>query len=313
MLILGIAAGGGLLAYALTILLFARPGKWRIRARMDAMARDADLENVHDAVLSEKRQEKKNKRKSRLISERFEDNLAMSGIRISAQEYILLWGGTTMGPILLGFLLGAQPVAILGLAIIGFAVPPVLVQRSRSQRQQLFNKQLSDALTIMSNCMRSGYSFQQAMASIAQEMQPPISAEFARVVREIQYGATMEQALTSMVARVKNKDLELLVSAVLTSAQVGANLSEILDTIAETVRDRIRMREEVRVLSAQGRMSGMIIGLLPVAVILILMVMNPTYFGAFVETSTGKMLMILCVAMECTGFFVINRIVDIRY
>jgi tight adherence protein B len=237
----------------------------------------------------------------------------MSGIRLSAQEYILSWCAATLLPVFVGAMLGMNPIAIMGLAVIGFAILPVAVKRSQARRQQLFNKQLGDALTIMSNCMRSGYSFQQAMASIAQEMQPPISTEFERVVKEISYGTTMERALNSMVARVQNKDLELLVSAVLTSAQVGANLSEILDTISETVRDRIRLREEVRVLSAQGRMSGLIIGLMPVFVILLLMVMNPTYFAGFTETPVGKLMIGVSIGMELTGFFVINKIVDIQY
>ena len=116
-----------------------------------------------------------------------------------------------------------------------------------------------------------------------------------------------------MLARVNNKDLELLVSAVLTSAQVGANLSEILDTISETVRDRIKLREEVRVLSSQGRMSGMIIGLLPVIVILFLMVVNPGYFSGFASTQIGKILIVAAVLMETMGFIIINKIVDVRY
>jgi len=313
MLIGLISACAAVIVLYFGLLLARESPRKRVQARLDLLARDVDLERVHDEVLQEKRQGKKRKRRRQLVSKGFEDSLAMSGVKLSGQEYITLWCCTTLGPVLLGFLLGMQPLATAGLAIVGLALPPIMVQRAKSRHQQLFNKQLSDALTIMSNCMRSGYSFQQAMSSIAQEMQPPISTEFARVIREINYGATMEQALNHMVSRVSNKDLELLVSAVLTSAQVGANLSEILDTIAETVRDRIRLREEVRVLSAQGRMSGLIIGLLPVAVILILMVMNPGYFEAFVETSLGKLLMLGSMAMEAVGFIVINKVVDIRY
>ena len=237
----------------------------------------------------------------------------MAGIHISAQEYIALWICLTLGPGLVGSLLDMELIAVLGICVIGFAIPPFMVQRSRKQQQQLFNKQLGESLTIMSNCMRSGYSFQQAMNSISKEMQPPISTEFGRVVREINYGATLEQALENMAQRVGNKDLDLLISAVITSTQVGANLSEILDTISETVTDRIRLREEVRVFSAQGRMSGIIIGLLPVAVILFLMILNPTYLMDFVNHPIGKILLIASVFLEVTGFIIINKIVDIKY
>jgi tight adherence protein B len=144
-------------------------------------------------------------------------------------------------------------------------------------------------------------------------MQPPVSTEFGRVVRELNYGATLEQALNNMSQRVNSKDFDLLISAVITSAQVGANLSEILDTISETITDRIRLREEVRVFSAQGRMSGLIIGLLPVVVLLFLMILNPTYLTDFISHPIGKLLLMLSVLLEAIGFFLINRIVDIRY
>ena len=313
MLYLVIAASAALIAYCSVLILFEDTPKQRVKTRLDKLAENVELDYIHDAVLNEKKKHRKNKPKSRLISRRFEDSLAMAGIHISAQEYIALWICLTLGPGLVGSLLDMELIAVLGICVIGFAIPPFMVQRSRKQQQQLFNKQLGESLTIMSNCMRSGYSFQQAMNSISKEMQPPISTEFGRVVREINYGATLEQALENMAQRVGNKDLDLLISAVITSTQVGANLSEILDTISETVTDRIRLREEVRVFSAQGRMSGIIIGLLPVAVILFLMILNPTYLMNFVNHPIGKILLIASVFLEVTGFIIINKIVDIKY
>ena len=313
MLYLVIAASAALIAYCSVLILFEDTPKQRVKTRLNKLAENVELEYIHDAVLNEKKKHRKNKPKRRLISRRFEDNLAMAGIHISAQEYIALWICLTLGPGLVGSLLDMELIAVLGICVIGFAIPPFMVQRSRKQQQQLFNKQLGESLTIMSNCMRSGYSFQQAMNSISKEMQPPISTEFGRVVREINYGATLEQALENMAQRVGNKDLDLLISAVITSTQVGANLSEILDTISETVTDRIRLREEVRVFSAQGRMSGIIIGLLPVAVILFLMILNPTYLMDFVNHPIGKILLIASVFLEVTGFIIINKIVDIKY
>lgn len=313
MLILIIALCTAVAVYAALVILFGNSPRERVRARLNKLAENVELEYIHDAVLNEKKKSRKKRRKSQLISKRFEDSLAMSGIRLSAQEYVILWAVLTVGPGLFGSLLRLDIVAILGLCAVGFAIPPFMVSRSRKQRQQLFNKQLGESMTIMSNCMRSGYSFQQAMGSIAKEMPPPISTEFARVVREINYGTPMEQALNNMVTRVDNKDLELLISAVLTSSRVGANLSEILDTISETVSDRIRLREEVRVFSAQGRMSGLIIGLLPVVVMLFLMVLNPNYIRDFVAHPLGKLMLFASVVLEGAGFYVINRIVDIKY
>ncbi len=313
MLIVVIALAAALTVYFALVSLFGDSPKERVRRRLGRIAEKQELEHVHETVLKEKKIKRRTTRRAQLISRRFEDNLAMSGIQLSAREYILLWIGLTILPGLIALIFGLKPLAVIGICIIGFAIPPFWVSKARAKRQQLFNKQLGESLTIMSNCMRSGYSFQQAMGSIAKEMSPPISTEFARVVREINYGSTLEQALGNMTARVKNKDLSLLVSAVITSSQVGANLSEMLDTIAETVQDRIKLREDVRVASSQGRMSGIIIGLLPVAVILFLMIINPTYFTDFASESAGRIMLVISAVLEITGFVVINRMVDIRY
>ena len=313
MLILVITVSAAMVLYSSILILFSDTPRQRIKTRLNKLAENVELEYIHDAVLNEKKKRRRIRAKPRLVSRRFEDTLAMAGIHISAQEFMALWCCLTLGPGLAGLLLGMDLVAVLGICVVGFAIPPVMVQRSRNKQQQLFNKQLGESLTIMSNCMRSGYSFQQAMHSVSKEMQPPISTEFGRVVREINYGATLEQALNSMSQRVNSKDFDLLISAVITSAQVGANLSEILDTIAETITDRIRLREEVRVFSAQGRMSGLIIGLLPVAVLLFLMILNPTYLTDFINHPIGKALLIASVFLEIIGFFLINRIVDIKY
>lgn len=313
MLILVIAVSTALVLYSSIVILFSNTPKQRIHRRLTALAEFEGLDNVHNAVLHEKKKNRKEKKRSRLISRQFEDTLAMAGIHISAQEFITMWCALVFGPAIVGLLLRLDMLTVVALCVIGIAIPPIMVQRAKNKQQQLFNKQLGESLTIMSNCMRSGYSFQQAMHSISKEMQPPISSEFSRVIREIHYGATLDQALNNMALRVNNQDFDLLISAVITSSHVGGNLSEILDTIAETITDRIRLREEVRVLTSQGRMSGLIIGLLPVVVLLFLMLMNPTYLSDFVSNPLGKAMLAGSVVMELIGFFVINRMVDIKY
>ena len=313
MLMIVIAVSAAIVLYSSVLILFADSPKQRVKRRLNTLTEQVELDHIHDAVLHEKKKRRRVKVRPRLISRHFEDSLAMSGVHISAQEFMALWCCLTLGPGLAGLLLDMELVAVLGICVVGFAIPPIMVQRSKSKQQQLFNKQLGESLTIMSNCMRSGYSFQQAMHSISKEMQPPVSTEFDRVVRELNYGATLEQSLNNMSQRVNSKDFDLLISAVITSVQVGANLSEILDTISETITDRIRLREEVRVFSAQGRMSGIIIGLLPVVVLLFLMILNPTYLTDFVNHPIGKLLLIASVFLEIMGFFIINRIVDIKY
>lgn len=164
----------------------------------------------------------------------------------------------------------------------------------------------------MGNSIKGGFTFLQSVNNIAEEMQPPISTEFAKVLREIHYGVKQEDALNHMVERTKNKDLELLISAVMTSAQVGSNLSDILDTISSTIRDRIRIKNEIKTLTAQGRMSGLVIGLLPIVLILAIMVMTPSYFEGFFESDLGKIMIAISIVLEVTGFVLINKIVNIK-
>jgi tight adherence protein B len=271
------------------------------------------VEQIQDAVMREKRQAAKNRKSNALISKKFTEDLAASGIKLKANEYLIVWIGLVVVPALILTLAGNSFFTVLAAGIIGFSIPPFFLRRAKKKRQQLFNKQLSETLVIMGNCIKSGYSFQQAMESIAKDMQPPISIEFANTIREMSYGVKMEEALNNMVARTQNPDLALLVSAVITSSRVGANLSEILDTISATIKDRIRIRDEVLTLTAQGRMSGIIIGLLPVFIVLMLMLMNPNYMSEFFKSTIGRVMVVVAIIMELLGYFAIKKTVDIKY
>jgi len=301
--------------YSLLTLLLTPSEKVTVKKRLAQYLKSADIDEVQDQVIKEKREriKKEKSKKYQLATREFTNYLLMSGVKLSAREYVILWFIASVGPSLLAFLLTQNPITAIALGVVGFAVPPVLVQRSRKKRQEEFNKQLGEALPIMGNCIKAGFTFQQAMESISAEMQPPITTEFSRALREVQYGVSLEEALNHMVERVKNKDLDLLVSAVLTSARVGGNLSEILEVISDTIRDRLRIKAEIKVMTASGRASGMIIGLLPIFIILFLMIINPDYFMSFVETNAGKAMMVLSVILEITGFAVINKIVNIKY
>lgn len=285
----------------------------KVKKRIENLSSETDINQVHDDVLREKRKSIKDNKSKKLISKKFEDDLIMSGIKLNAKEYLMAWMGTTFIPILLLLLLNKSIVAVIGIGIVGFVIPPFLVQRSKKKRQQLFNTQLSETLIVMGNSIKSGYSFMQAMESVATDMQPPISTEFKNVLREMRFGVKLEDALDHMVDRTQNPDLALLVSAVITSSQVGANLSDILDNISTTIKDRIKIREEVRVLTAQGRISGIVIGLLPVFIGLAFMIMNPDYIMTFFESSLGKIMLVVGLFLEIIGFLVVKKVVDVKY
>jgi tight adherence protein B len=151
------------------------------------------------------------------------------------------------------------------------------------------------------------------MENVANDMPAPIGMEFGRVCNEIRYGATLDEALNNMVDRVKSPDLMLVVSAVLIQRTTGGNLSEILSTISNTIRERIKIKGEISSITAQGRMSGLIIGALPVGVAAILMVVNPEYMSTFFTTTAGNIMLIISVVMEILGFFAIRKVVTIEY
>lgn len=300
--------------YLTLYILLSSHGPVKVRDRLSKYFKENNVNDVQEQFIREKNEEESKRKKERfkIASKEFSNYIASSGIKLKANEFIYFWAGLTLVPMILLLLFGGNIITAAALSIIGLFIPPFIVSNARKKREELFNKQLGDATVIMGNSIKGGFTFLQSMNNIAEEMQPPISTEFAKVLREIHYGVKQEDALIHMVERTKNKDLELLISAVMTSAQVGSNLSDILDTISNTIRDRIRIKNEIKTLTAQGRMSGLVIGLLPIVLILAIMVMTPSYFEGFFESDIGKFLIIISVVLEITGFAIINKIVNIK-
>lgn len=197
-------------------------------------------------------------------------------------------------------------------AIMIMAVEYIYVLMRIERRSSSFTNQLGDCLTMVANALRAGFSFLQAMEMISKEMEPPISDEFKHVMRDIGLGATTERALEDMDHRVGSPDFSLVVTAVLIQQQVGGDLAQILDTISDTIQDRIRMRREVKTLTAQGRMSGWILILMPIGMAIFMTSMKPDYLDPLFHHPIGQMILVITVVMEIIGAIVINRIIDIE-
>ena len=180
------------------------------------------------------------------------------------------------------------------------------------RRQKAFTTQLGDMLTMVANALRAGFSFMQAFELIAREMDAPIGREVQKVVNEVNIGVDLETALDNMQKRVNSSDFELVVTAVLIQRQVGGNLAQVLDTISDTINDRVRMRREVMTLTAQGRASGVVLAMLPVAVTGIMSTVNPDYLKPLFEDEIGRLCVIGAIVMEIIGYVIINKIVDIK-
>ena len=216
-----------------------------------------------------------------------------------------------IGAVLLGVML-LQPVWALVGAASGVLLGLMLMNIAIARRQKAFANQLGDMLTMTSNALRAGFSFMQAVEMISREMDDPIGGEFAEVMREMRLGASLEKALEALARRVQSKDFELVVTAVLIQRQVGGNLAQILDTISETVEDRIRMRREIKSLTAQGRASGMVLAALPLGLAGILTIVNPGYLQPLITEDLGHFAIAGAIVLDIIGFYVINRIVNIE-
>jgi tight adherence protein B len=200
---------------------------------------------------------------------------------------------------------------LLGL-LIGFKLPDIYVNSVKKKRGRKLNSQLPQALTIISNGLRAGFSFTQAMGVASREMDTPISDEFARVLRDNSLGKPLEEALENLSKRTDDEDLDMFITALLIQRQVGGNLAEVLDTISETIRERVRLRGEVRTLTSQGRIEALVIGVLPFGISVIVALLNPSYLEPLVTTTIGLFLLIGALILMGIGIYILTKMVDVK-
>ncbi len=241
--------------------------------------------------------------------------LARADMKFKVGEYVGLIGVAMVGVGGVVWLIGGrQPLSFLIGAIVGFFIPGFYVRRQQSQRLHKFNDQLADMLNLVVNGLRAGYSTMQAMEAVSRELPPPISDEFRRVVQEMQFGVPMERALDNLLRRIPSDDLDFVITAINVQREVGGNLSEILDTISFTIRERVRIKGEIRVLTAQVRQSGQFLSLIPIILTIVLYLINPEYLGTFFEDSflCGVGALGFAGFLIVTGYFVMQRIANIE-
>ncbi|MCF0138853.1 MAG: type II secretion system F family protein [Acidaminococcus fermentans] len=238
--------------------------------------------------------------------------MIQAGLPLLGKEYVAIAGGLAVLVFLVTAVAGRSLVTGLLGGILTVFGAVIFLQRRISRRKEAFERQLADCLSLVSNSLRAGFSFLQTMEIISREMQPPMSTEFANVMRNTSLGRTMEDALQEMDQRVGNEDFSLVITAVLIQQQVGGNLATILDNIRETISERIRLRREVGTLTAQGKFSGLVLTCIPVALGLFFAVTSPEYLKPLLTTSIGKMAIGAAVVMEIIGYLIISRIVDIK-
>lgn len=248
------------------------------------------------------------------MGDRVARELARADLKFKVAEYYALVFMSTVVVALIAYII--QPIyisAIIG-ALIGFFLPRFYVKRQQAVRLNKFNDQLGDMLNLMVNGLRAGYSTMQAMEAVSRELPAPISDEFHRVVQEMQIGIPMEKALDNLLRRIPSDDLDFVITAINVQREVGGNLSEILDTISFTIRERVRIKGEIRVMTAQVRTSGLVLSLIPVFLTVALWFISPEYISSFFDRGPvcGWLAVGTIVIMIVSGYFVMMKIADIE-
>ncbi len=248
------------------------------------------------------------------LGDRISRELARADLKFKVAEYFALIFISTVVTAVLAYVI--QPIiysALIG-GVIGFFIPRFYVKRQQTVRLIKFNDQLADMLNLMVNGLRAGYSTMQALEAISRELPVPICDEFRRVVQEMQIGIPMEKSLENLLRRIPSDDLDFVVTAINVQREVGGNLSEILDTISFTIRERVRIKGEIRVMTANVRTSGAVLSLIPVFLSLALWFVSPDYISSFFARGPlcGWLAVGVIVGMIASGYFVMMKIADIE-
>lgn len=238
-------------------------------------------------------------------------DLVRADVPLRVGEFLLLRGVCAAVIALVGYVLVGN---VLGAAAggIGYLLPRMWVKRRQASRRKKFEEQLVEALSLLASSLRSGYSFLQGMEAVSRELPAPVAEEFSRLIQELGVGASADTAFVRLLDRVRSEDLELVVTAIMIQRTVGGELAGILETIVKTVRERQKIKRDIRTLTAQQRWSGYIIGALPVVVMVMVWLGNRAYVNELLYTPQGNVMLGIACVLEVSGFFMIKRIMNIE-
>jgi tight adherence protein B len=242
-------------------------------------------------------------------------DLAQADLKLRPAEYFMLIVICVFGLGVIGTLLFGNVLFGLITGVVGIFLPGFYVKQKKSGRLHTFEAQMADMLNLTVNSLRAGYSIIQALESVSKEMPPPTSVEIRRVVQEVQIGLTLDTALENLLRRMSSPDLKLIITAINIQREVGGNLAEILDTISHTIRERVRIKGEIRVLTSQQTITGYLIGMLPFGLALFLYLYNPSYIMRFFDPATrmcGIPMVICGLLLIFSGFMIVRKIVSIE-
>jgi tight adherence protein B len=248
------------------------------------------------------------------FAKRMATDLARANLKLTVVEFMFLNLLSAVAGALIGAFVGRQlwvVGAVVGGAL-GFMIPRIMVKFLQTRRLHAFDSQLGDTITLLANSLRSGYSLLQSMEMVSKELPVPVSQEFQRVTREIGLGLSNEEALNNLIRRIDSDDLDMMITAINIHHEVGGNLADILDTIGHTIRERVRIKGEIRTLTAMARGSGYIISILPIAVAGVLFIMSPEYMSTLFVDPCGHQMLVASGIGMVIGWVAIRRVVNIE-
>lgn len=285
----------------------------RLKSRLDQISRvegDEPEELELDPSVLLGKNVKPGKYNNQLLNQFFDKKkqiLTQAGVLMKPEEFFLLSVAAAVILFLLVMLLSRLIYIALIAGILGYLLPGIYLNMKKDKRGAVLNKQLPETLDLIASGLRAGLSFSQAMAVTSKDMEQPIRGEFEKVIRDNTLGKSMEDALEEMVERTKDDDVDLFVTAMIVQRQVGGNLAEILEIISETLRERVRIKGEIRTMTAQSRISAIVIGLLPPGLAVILSSMNPGYMKPLFTEPLGIFLVVVATVMTLTGAMLLMK------
>nr|WP_302328460.1 type II secretion system F family protein [Salirhabdus salicampi] len=250
--------------------------------------------------------------KGKRFAEKWNRQLEQAGVPLKPEEFITIRVLLLLLSLVIVSLFNMNLLSRLIIPVFGWVLPVMILRNRREKRLARSSIQLPQALSTLATAMKSGFSFMQAMQLVSKEIPDPLGTEFGQAIREINLGISSEVAFQNMTERLPNEDLKLVVNAVIIQRSTGGNLAELLETIEETINERVRIKDELKALTAQGRMSAWIISLLPVVLGLFLNLMSPEYFGPMLTHPVGWLLLGLGIVSGVFGWILIQRIIKIE-
>lgn len=322
MLLMLIFIGILLLSFAMMALL-SRPSKQekKVHQRLDALTSRASevdaAEREPDALLKQPMAAGSMARIDEFL-DRFDfyprlERLILQAHRSATPGRVLLQsGGFCIGGFIAARLLYPQLILEIAAPVIGLAFPFVMLRFQAAQRLKKFNAALPDSIDLLARALRAGHSVASAIEAVSQQGQEPVASEFGEVFRSQNFGLPFRDAMLQLAERVPSSDLRFLVTAMMVQKETGGNLTEILDRTTYVIRERLRIQGEVKTKTAQGRLTGVILALLPIILGVLINVINPGYARPLFTDPLGKKMLYMGMGLIAVGAFFINRIVKIE-